>query len=127
MSTGEYNKKQPDPPSIRMLMKRICMAFNGLLSLKTVLNVIRLKAATAVLSWNEMKFWILWKMDLPKKPVSSCGRAIRKKPTFFNCFENGSKIVVHKDDIRGFLGHICTTLSHRNADISHLQSGGIVD
>ena len=49
-----------------MLMKRICIAFNGLLSLKTVLNVIRVKAATAVLSWNEMKFWMLWKIDLPK-------------------------------------------------------------
>jgi hypothetical protein len=49
-----------------MLMNRICIALRGLLSLKTVLSVIKLRAATAVLSWKEMKFWMLWKMDFPR-------------------------------------------------------------
>jgi hypothetical protein len=54
-----------DVPSMRMLMKRICIAFKGLLKPKKVLNVIKVKAATAVLSWNERKFWILWNIDFP--------------------------------------------------------------
>ncbi len=50
---------------MRMLIKRICMAFNGLLKPKKVLRVMSVNAATAVLSWNERKFWMLWKMDFP--------------------------------------------------------------
>ncbi len=46
-------------------MKRICMALSGLLSPKNVLSVISVRAAQAVLSWKDRKFWILWKMDLP--------------------------------------------------------------
>ena len=44
---------------MRMLMKRICMALRGLLRPKKVLIVIKLSAATAVLSWNDRKFWML--------------------------------------------------------------------
>lgn len=50
---------------MRMLINNICMAFNGLLSPSIVLSVISVNAAAAVLSWNERKFWMLWKMDLP--------------------------------------------------------------
>ena len=52
-------------PSIRMLMNSICMAFNGLLRPNRVLKVISVSAATAVLSWKDRKFWMLWKIDLP--------------------------------------------------------------
>lgn len=48
-------------------MNRICMAFNGLLNPNIVLRVINVRAATAVLSWNDKKFWMLWKMDFPRK------------------------------------------------------------
>ena len=51
--------KTKHEPSMRMLMKRICIAFRGLLRPKNVLSVIRVRAATAVLSWNERKFWML--------------------------------------------------------------------
>jgi len=50
-----------------MLMKRICMAFKGLLSPSMVLSVMSVRAAAAVLSWNDKKFWMLWKIDLPCK------------------------------------------------------------
>ena len=50
---------------MRMLMNRICMAFRGLLRPKNVLRVISVSAATAVLSWNDKKFWMLWKIDFP--------------------------------------------------------------
>ena len=53
-----------------MLMKRICIALRGLLSPKNVLNVIKVNAAAAVLSWNDKKFWILWKMDFPVGKLS---------------------------------------------------------
>ena len=43
-------------PSMRMLMKRICIAFRGLLSPKNVLRVISVRAAHAVLSWKDRKF-----------------------------------------------------------------------
>jgi len=48
-----------------MLMKRICIALRGLLSPRNVLSVIKVNAAAAVLSWNDKKFWMLWKMDFP--------------------------------------------------------------
>ena len=41
------------------------MALRGLLRPNIVLKVIRVNAAAAVLSWNDKKFWMLWKMDLP--------------------------------------------------------------
>lgn len=53
-----------------MLMKRICIALRGLLSPRNVLNVIKVNAAAAVLSWNDKKFWMLWKMDFPVKKLS---------------------------------------------------------
>lgn len=40
-------------------MNNICMAFSGLLRPKKVLSVISVKAATAVLSWKDRKFWML--------------------------------------------------------------------
>ena len=43
---------------MRMLMNRICIALRGLLSPKNVLSVMSVSAATAVLSWNERKFWM---------------------------------------------------------------------
>ena len=46
-------------------MNRICIAFRGLLNPNSVLSVINVSAAAAVLSWNARKFWILWKIDLP--------------------------------------------------------------
>ena len=52
-------------PSMRILMKRICIAFKGLLSPKNVLRVISVSAAHAVLSWKDKKFWMLWKIDFP--------------------------------------------------------------
>lgn len=60
-----------------MLMNRICIAFNGLLKPKNVLRVIKVSAATAVLSWKERKFWILWKIDLP---MEQCQDKSRIKP-----------------------------------------------
>lgn len=30
-----------------------------------VLTVINVRAAAAVLSWKDRKFWMLWKIDLP--------------------------------------------------------------
>ena len=58
---------------MRMLMKRICIAFKGLLSPKNVLRVISVSAAHAVLSWKDKKFWMLWKMDFPASCVSLAG------------------------------------------------------
>ena len=52
-----------------MLMNRICIAFNGLLKPKKVLSVIKVRAATAVLSWKARKFWMLWNIDLPGIPL----------------------------------------------------------
>lgn len=43
-------------PSIKMLINKICMAFKGLLSPSRVLSVISVRAAAAVLSWNDRKF-----------------------------------------------------------------------
>lgn len=40
-------------------MNKICIAFKGLLNPNIVLNVMRVSAAAAVLSWNDKKFWIL--------------------------------------------------------------------
>ena len=37
-------------------MNKICIAFKGLLNPKNVLSVISVRAATAVLSWNDRKF-----------------------------------------------------------------------
>ena len=51
-------------------MKRICIALRGLLSPKNVLNVIKVNAAAAVLSWNDKKFWMLWKIDFPTGKLS---------------------------------------------------------
>ena len=48
--------KYRNAPSIRILIKSICMAFSGLLRWNTMLSVIRVSAATAVLSWNDRKF-----------------------------------------------------------------------
>lgn len=48
-----------------MLMKRICIAFRGLLIPRTVVSDISARAETAVLSWNARKCWILWKIVLP--------------------------------------------------------------
>jgi hypothetical protein len=52
-------------PSMRILMKRICIALRGLLRPRTVLSVIKVKAAAAVLNWKARKFWMLWNIDLP--------------------------------------------------------------
>ena len=52
-------------PSMRILINKICMALRGLLNPKKVLIVIRVRAATAVLNWNDKKFWILWNIDFP--------------------------------------------------------------
>ena len=43
-------------PSMRILINKICMALRGLLKPNIVLRVIKDKAATAVLSWNDRKF-----------------------------------------------------------------------
>lgn len=60
-------------PSMSILMNRICIALSGLLRPKSVLSVINVRAAAAVLSWKARKFWMLWNMDLPAtsrvKPV----------------------------------------------------------
>ena len=50
---------------MRILINKICMALRGLLNPKKVLIVIRVRAATAVLNWNDKKFWILWNIDFP--------------------------------------------------------------
>ena len=52
-------------PSMRILINKICMALRGLLNPKKVLIVINVSAATAVLNWNDKKFWILWNIDFP--------------------------------------------------------------
>lgn len=42
-----------------LLIHRICIALSGFLKPKVVLRRTKLSAATLVLSWNVMKFWIL--------------------------------------------------------------------
>jgi len=42
-----------------LLIHNICIALSGFLNPRAVLNRIRLSAATLVLSWNVMKFWML--------------------------------------------------------------------
>lgn len=46
-------------------MKRICIAFRGLLRPNKVLREMRARAETAVLSWKARKCWILLKIVLP--------------------------------------------------------------
>lgn len=58
--------KRDDVPSIRILMNNICIALSGLLNPNIVLSVMSVRAAHAVLSWNDKKFWILWNIDLPR-------------------------------------------------------------
>ena len=58
-------RKERDAPSIKILINKICIALRGLRNPKKVLRVIRVRAATAVLSWNDKKFWILWNIDFP--------------------------------------------------------------
>jgi hypothetical protein len=41
---------------MRMLMNRICIAFNGFERPRSVLRVINVSAAAAVLSWKDRKF-----------------------------------------------------------------------
>jgi hypothetical protein len=65
MEESETKGNDKNAPSIRILIKRICIAFNGLSSPIIVLTVISVKAAAAVLNWNERKFWMLWNIDLP--------------------------------------------------------------
>lgn len=48
-----------DVPSIKILIKSICMALSGLLNPNSVLSVMSVSAAAAVLSWKDKKFWIL--------------------------------------------------------------------
>jgi len=43
------------------------MAFNGLLRPSSVLTVISVRAAPAVLSWKDKKFWMFWNMDFPRE------------------------------------------------------------
>ena len=59
-----------------MLINRICIAFKGLLSPNMVLKVISVKAAAAVLSWNDKKFWMLWNIDLPAPFASATGQTL---------------------------------------------------
>ena len=42
-----------------ILIHRICIAFSGFLNPNMVLSKTRLRAATLVLSWNVIKFWML--------------------------------------------------------------------
>lgn len=41
-----------------------------------VLKVISVKAAAAVLSWNDKKFWMLWNIDLPAPFASATGETL---------------------------------------------------
>jgi hypothetical protein len=41
---------------MRMLMNKICIALSGLLIPNSVLRVINVRAAAAVLSWKDRKF-----------------------------------------------------------------------
>ncbi len=65
MNTVFYIIEGKSSPSMRILINRICIAFNGLLSPSIVLSVISVSAAAAVLSWNERKFCMLWNIDFP--------------------------------------------------------------
>lgn len=51
--------------SMIMLMRRICKAFRGSLSVKCV------SAAAALLSWKDRKFWMLCDFDLSTIPSQS--------------------------------------------------------
>jgi len=99
-------------PSIRILMKRICIGLRGLLSPKHVLSVIKVNAAAAVLSWNDKKFWMLWKMDFPVRSLAGSWTSYREYGTFFNGRQNGAEVVVHQDHIGRLLGYIRTALAH---------------
>lgn len=65
-------------PSMRILMKRICIALSGLLNPSTVLSVIKVNAAAAVLNWKARKFWMLWNIDLPERQKSLADRGIQQ-------------------------------------------------
>ena len=52
---------------------------------------------------------------------------IEHATTFLDSVENGGEVVISKDNIRGFLGDIRTSLTHGNTDISTLERGRVVD
>ena len=67
---GRRQVREWDVPSIRILINRICIAFNGFSRPNKVLRVISVRAAAAVLSWKAKKLLILWNIDLPSEPSS---------------------------------------------------------
>jgi len=55
-STGSTPRDCEGGPSIRILIKRICIGLRGLSSPRIVLRVISVSAAAAVDSWKARKF-----------------------------------------------------------------------
>jgi len=110
-STGSTPRDCEGGPSIRMLIKRICIALRGLDRPSIVLRVISVRAAAAVLSWNARKFWMLWKIDLPdfcQKVVTGSNEVI----TFFDSRQNRGEVIVHQDHIGRLFRHVRSTLAH---------------
>lgn len=66
-----------------MLINRICIAFRGFGNRKKVLSVMSVRAATAVLSWKDKKFWMLWKMDLP----ANCQQESKAELAYINLLQ----------------------------------------
>lgn len=126
---GEKDSTQirtANSPSMRILINRICIAFRGLLNPKNVLRVISVRAATAVLSWNERKFWMLWKIDLPRTLSANTSHQQNIAHTLFYGRQYCRKIVVNKDHVGSLFRYVSSTLAHGNADVCHFESRRIV-
>ncbi|MPM78668.1 hypothetical protein SDC9_125679 [bioreactor metagenome] len=41
--------------------------------------------------------------------------------------DDGGKVIIRQDHIRGALGHVCARDAHGAADVGHLQGGRVVD
>lgn len=138
-STGSTPSDCEGGPSMMTLMKRICIALSGFGSPSAVERVMRDRAATAVESWKQRKFWMLTKMPelleagprqhvLPGLPVAA-EREREEKLTLalLDRWQEGGKVVVDEDHVGRLFGNIGTASPHRDADVGHPQSRRIID
>src|SRR6266702_657727 len=112
-----------------MLMQRIHIALSGLLSPKLVHSVMIVSDAAAVLSWQERKFfWMLWNINFLATPFRNNGAERRRiRRTLFDGRQDGTKVVVHEDHVRGFLRDVRPTLAHRYPNIRHFKRQRVVN
>lgn len=126
-STGSTPSDCDGGPSMMTLMKRICIALSGFGSPSAVDRVMRERAATAVESWKQRKFWMLTKMPAGgRKPASDQ----HSPPDFgyegaeltlalLDCREQRRKVVVNEDHVRRLLGDVRSATAHRHANVGH--------